>query len=396
MLDLTEGLGSYCGKLLSDLGAEVIQVEPPQGHPGRARPPFFHDQPGPDHSLWWWWFSTGKRSITLNITTAAGRDLLRRLVPTAAVVLEDRLPGNMAAWGLGYDDLRARNPGIIYTSITAYGQTGPYARFAASDLTGQAMGGLMYRVGWPDDPPNSFGGPQAYNQASSHGAIGILLALYHRDLTGEGQHVDVSMHEAVSIVNYDAIPRWALQQEVQRRRGPGVGSTGLSGTRLWPCKEGQVRFQVVGAAAYPEWPRLVGWLQEHGMAEDLAGEAWADPFYRVEHLEHVEAVIARFFRTMPARQVQEEGQDRRIMVMAFNTVKDLFDDPQLVSEGFFVEVAQPAAGAPVTFPGGPYRLSATPWRVGSAPTLGQDNAAVYGELGLTPAALAQLHSEGVV
>ena len=312
--------------------------------------------------------------------------------------LEDGTPRAMVRRGLGVDALHGVNPALIYTSITPFGQTGPHAGYVASDLTAQAMGGLMYRVGWPEDPPNSFGGLQAYNQASAHGAIGTLLALYHRDLTGAGQQVDVSMQEAVAIVNYDAAPRWALQQQVQRRQGPGVGSTGLSGRRLWPCKEGQVRFQVVGAPAYPEWPRLVGWLQEHGMAQDLAEERWANPFTRVEHLEHVEAVIERFFATMPARQAEGEGQAHRIMVMAFNTVKDLFDDPQLVSEGFFVDVAHPAVGAAVTYPGGPYRFSATPWRIAApAPALGEANDAIFrGELGLAAGEIEGLVRAGVI
>lgn len=395
VLDLTDELGAYCAKLLADLGADVIKVEPPGGAPGRFRAPFAHDQEGPETSLWWFFYNTNKRSITLDVRKAEGQALLKRLAEKAEVIIEDSVPGTMEALGLGYSVLSTQSPPLIYTSITPFGQDGPHARYKASDLTGQAMGGFMYRIGWPEDPPNSMGANPAYSQAGAHGALGTLMALYHRDLTGQGQHVDVSMQETMAIINYDGTPRWSLEKKAVKRAGPGQGSGGQKATRVWPCKDGQVRFQLVQSQAYAEWPRVVKWLEDYGVAEDLGSEDWAEPFHRMANLEHPEEVIKRFFMTRTARELQEEGQSRRIMVMAFNKVDGLFTDPQLVDEGFFQQVEHPALGETITYPGAPYRFSKTPWTIRNpAPSLGQDNQEIYeGELGLS---LTQLKATGVI
>ena len=398
VLDLTDALGAYCGKLLADLGADVIKVEPPGGAPGRSRGPFVGDDPHPDRSLWWLFFNTNKRSITLNLQASDGREILKRLAAEASVLVEDSTPGDMDAMGIGYQELRTRNPGLIYTSITPYGQHGPRARYKASDLVGQAMGGLMYRIGWPEDPPNSFGASPAYSQAGAHGAVGTLMALYRRDLTGEGQQVDISMQETVSIINYDGTPRWALEKRAIKRAGPGQGSGGQVARRMWRCKEGQIRFQLVQTQAIAEWPRVVAWLEEHGMAEDLADEWWRDTAERWANLSRIEPTVERFFMTRTARELQEEGQARRIMVMAFNRVDDLFTDPQLATEGFFLDVQHPAIGRDVTFPGGPYRLSGTPWAIrGAATRVGQHNIEIYeGELRLSREELLELKHAGAI
>ena len=399
VLDLTDELGAYCPKLLADLGADVIKIEPPGGAPGRSRGPFANDKPGKDRSLWWAFYNTNKRSVTLDLTSPTGQAALKRLTETADVLVEDRTPGVMASLGLGYDGLRTLNAGLVYTSISPYGQDGPRASWKASDLVGQAMGDLMFRIGWPEDPPNSFGASPAYSQAGAHGAAGTLMALYARQTSGHGQHVDVSMQEAVSIINYDGTPRWALERKAVKRAGPGQGSTGIISKRMWPCKEGQIRFQLVGSQAAAEWPRLIAWLDASEMAGTLGDARWDDMFERVAHLTELEDAIAPFFLTMTAREAQEQGQGRRIMVMAFNRIDDLFTDPQLVSQGFFQQLDHPATGQKITFPGAPYRLSKTPWSLRTpAPSLGQHNA-LLNESGAeqpTPGAQAsRLHALGV-
>ena len=269
VLDLTDALGVYCAKLLADLGADVIKVEPPQGAPGRRRGPFHHDGPHPDGSLWFIHFNAGKRGVTLDLDTLEGQALLKRLAAVADVLVEDAAPGVMADRGLGYHDLSRLNPHLVYTSVTPYGQAGPYSGYAGSDLTAQAMGGLMYRVGWPEDPPSSLGASFAYQHTAAIAAVGTLMALVGRDASGQGQHVDAAMHDSIAMVQYDAMPRHAATGQAIRRAGPGQGVGGRRNTRIWPCGDGHVRFQLLGATAVPEWPRLLDWLDEHGMAEDL-------------------------------------------------------------------------------------------------------------------------------
>ena len=198
VLDLAGPMGVYCGKLMADMGADVIKVEPPGGDPMRDIGPFIDGQPGPGRSLYWLHFNTNKRSVTLDIESPEGAATLRKLAITSDVLLETGPPGYMDSLGLGYERMAADSPGLVYASITPFGQTGPYRDFKASDLVGFAMGGYMYVTGWPHTPPTRLWGSQAYHTASNRAYIAILLALYHRMATGEGQYIDVSMQEAVA------------------------------------------------------------------------------------------------------------------------------------------------------------------------------------------------------
>lgn len=398
VLDLTDALGGYCTKLLAELGADVIKVEPPGGAPGRSRAPFYHQQPGLETSLWWLQFNANKRSVTLDLDTTEGRQLFRDMAANAAILVEDTHPGTMASRGLSYQDLKQVNPGLIYTSITPFGQTGPYAHYRGSDLTGQTMSGMITRSGWREDPPGSMGASQGYNQAGAHAAVGTLMALYHRDFTGEGQHVDVSMHEAASVADTDATTRYSLRKEVLKRNGGGIGTSGLKGTRVWACKGGEVRFQLIGPRAHREWPTLIAWMNECGLAGDLNDEKWQDPFYRVDNLDDLEPQVTRFFMTKSPQELMNEGQSRGILFMAFQTVGDLPKDPQLVERGFFTTLEHPELGESLTYPSGPYRLSETPWALHRrAPRLGEHTAdLLQGELGLSNDELVQLKAAGVI
>ena len=198
VLDLTDARGLLCGKILADLGADVIQVEPPGGNSARGIGPFYHDEVHPERSLFWWAYTENKRSITLNLTSRDGQALLKRLVKTADFVVESGAPGELAAAGLGYDTLAALNPALIMVSITAFGQDGPYAHYKAPDLVGMGLAGFMYVTGDPDRPPVRVGFPHFYLHGAAAGATGAMLAHAQRTLTGQGQHVDVSCQEAVA------------------------------------------------------------------------------------------------------------------------------------------------------------------------------------------------------
>ena len=198
VLDLTDERGILCGKILADLGADVVQVEPPGGSAARNIGPFYHDEVPPEKSLFWWAYAANKRGITLNLHTADGAELLKGLVKDAHFLIESFPPGYLEGLGLSYEELRAISPGLVMVSITPFGQDGPYAGYKAPDIVGMAMGGLMYLTGDPDRAPVRVGFPQFHLHGSAAAAAGAMIAHTHRALTGEGQHVDVSCQQAVA------------------------------------------------------------------------------------------------------------------------------------------------------------------------------------------------------
>ena len=351
VLDLADQKGVYCTKLLADLGADTIKIEKPGGDPMRHIGPFFHDEPDPEKSLYWFQFNTSKRGITLNLETADGREILKKLVRTADVMVETFPPGYLDEMGLGYSVLKEINPGLVLTSITPFGQTGPYRDFKASDLIAQAMGGLMYLAGLLEDPPHKLHGSQAYHSASVQAAVGTVMALYARELTGRGQQVDVSMQESVLMSQETAIPSYDLRKVVRRRVSaetrviPGVG--------LYPCKDGYIWSWVLAGAG-------VGW--------DVVND-WLD------------------------------SEGRRIMMVPVQSPKDLLESPQLEALGYFVDVEHPELGMSLKYPGAPcYHISDAPWRISKQPPLiGEHNFEIYeGELGFSREQLATLKQEGAI
>ncbi|MFC2010644.1 CaiB/BaiF CoA transferase family protein [Chloroflexota bacterium] len=198
-LDLTDEKGLLCGKILADLGADVIKIERPGGDPARNIGPFYHDEPDPEKSLYWFAYNTSKRGITLDIETTDGKEIFKQLVKSADFIIESFPPGYLDSIGLGYSALEKIKPDIILISITPFGQTGPYKDYKTSDIVAWAMGGEMAPFGDPDRPPIRISHhSQAYLHAGTDAATGALAALYHRWTTGEGQQVDVSVHESVA------------------------------------------------------------------------------------------------------------------------------------------------------------------------------------------------------
>ncbi len=219
-LDLTDEKGSLCGKILGDLGADVIKIEPPGGDLSRNKGPFYKDIPHPEKSLFWLALNTSKRGITLNIDTSDGKDVFRRLVKSADFVIESFPPGDMEARGLGYKALCQVNPQVIMISISPFGQTGPHKDYKASDIVIMARGGLMYIYGDSDRAPVRISFPQAYLHAGAEAAVGAMMALYARRTTGRGQHVDVSAQRSVASAMYNTRPFWDLNKVILRRSGP--------------------------------------------------------------------------------------------------------------------------------------------------------------------------------
>ena len=417
VLDLAGEMGLYCTKLLADLGADVIKIEPPAGEPARRVGPFYHDEIDPEKSLAFFNLNTSKRSITLNLDDEDGRHLLRRLIPSADVVVESFAPGYLDGLGLGYEGLCRIRPDIILTSLTGFGQWGPHAHYKSPDIVSVAMSGIMYLAGDPQDPPNRPYDNQAYISASIVAAAGSLIALYHRDLTGEGQQVDVSAQEALSIAQETAMQTWDMNKRLRSRLGlrgplpirpPGLGP--------YPCKDGFV-FCYVGTPGGAPWTELLQWMADEGNAEDLTREPYAgliaqlnmrfltllalDPKQVEQHfpdLQHIDEVLRRFLAAKTKMEAYEQGQGRRLLVGIVSTPKDLVENPQLQHRGYLQRVYHPELGDNLVYPGPPVRLSETPWAIRRRPPhIGQHNEEVYcGELGLSKEQLAALEAVGAV
>ena len=408
-LDLTEGGVNWCGKVMADLGADVIKVEPPGGSPTRSRGPFYKDNPHPERSLLWASYCLNKRGITLALETRDGQDLFKRLVAKSDFVLESFTPGYLDGLGLGYDQLKETNPGVILTSVTPFGQSGPHAKFKATDLITWSMGGMQYISGDNDRPPVRISFPQAELHGGAQGAAGSMLALWHRQQTGRGQRVDVSMQVAVIWTLMNAISFPLLHKESVERAGPLRKMGFLVMRNVYPCKDGYISTLIVGGAlGARSTSALVRWMDEDGMAPDFMIERdWAAWDFAAiagqgeEGLKDVRAIekhIASFFIIKTKAELYERAITDRILLAPCNTVEDLMESPQLQARDFWLEVYHPEFEASVSYPGPFIKLSETPMQTNRrAPLIGEHNEEVYiTELGLSREELAQLKGRAVV
>lgn len=404
-LDLTDEKGFLCGKVLGDLGADVIKVEPPGGEPSRNIGPFYHDVPHPERSLFWFAFNANKRGITLNMETPDGRDIFKRLVNGADFVIESFSPGRMEELGLGYSVFNQINPSVIMTSITPFGQSGPYRDYKAPDLVGMAMGGYMYLCGDPDRPPVRISFPQAYLHAAADAAAGTMIALYHRQQTGIGQHVDISMQHSLVMTTLNAIPFWEVQHSILEREGAyrsGL-SSGATQRQTWRCRDGFVTFTMYGGQSGARTnQRLTRWMEEMGMGDEfLGGMNWEefDAARATQDIwDRIEEPIARFFSAHTKAELFQGAVERGIMLYPVSTPRDMLASPQLEARGFWTEVAHPELGCSITYPGAFAKASQTPWRIRRrAPLIGEHNQEIYqGELGLSPEELIMLKQAGII
>jgi benzylsuccinate CoA-transferase BbsE subunit len=409
VLDLTGPSGTYCTKLLADLGADVIRIEPPGGDPARSIGPFVNDERHPEKSLHFLHYNTNKRSVVADIETPAGREVLRRLANTADILVETFAPGYLAELGLGYEALKAMNPRLILVSITWFGQSGPYKDRQSSDLVTQATTGLMYTIGFPEDPPVAIGALQTYHMASTHAAIGALLALYHRDNSGEGQWVDIPVHgSCLRMAEMVALMYW-IEGTIRKRSGFEY-YRGLKD--VWECKDGHVICSVLGGFGADA---ILEWMDSEGLAADLRNEDFADVIAAIkgtapggrnaksgvapklrdlnEAKKHVEEVWQAFLLRHTKEELFVGAQSRGITLMPVNTAKDVVEDIGLRERNYFVEVNHPELGRTFKYPGPPYRFSKTPWSIRRrAPLVGEHSAEIYAELGLAPGKVGALEA----
>ena len=408
VLDLTDSQGFLCGKLLGDLGADVIKIEPPGGDTSRNIGPFYKDIPDPEKSLYWWAYNTSKRGITLNIKTADGREIFKRLVKTADVVVESFTPGYMDNLGLGYSALSEINPGIIMTSITPFGHTGPYREYKGPDIVLWSLGGQSYITGDEDRPPCRMSFPQASLHGSSQAVGGTLAALYYREVSGEGQHVDVSIQASVAWTLCNVIQFWDLSGYSITRSGTKRMVGGGWARFAYPCKDGHVGFWVAaGFLAASSMPQMVQWMAEEGMMgvfedrKDWGFGEWSQVdsmLMTQEELTAQEDTLLKFFANKTKAELYEQALKRRIMLYPTSTTKDLADNIQLKERGFFVGVEHPELGETIMYVGPPYKMLETPSMIlRRAPLIGEHNPEIYEEdLGFSKEEMRLLKEASVI
>ena len=418
VLDLTDEKGLLCGKVLGDLGADVIKIERPGGDPARNIGPFYRDTPDPQKSLFWFYTNLNKRGITLNLETPDGREIFKRLVKTADFVIESYEPGYMASLGLGYPELERINPAIIVTSITPYGQSGPYAHHKATDVVLQGMGGLMQVWGDPDRAPLRASQPQAFCHGNIHAALGSVMAHYYRRSTGEGQHVDVSCQEAVVLALEVYNPTWDIMRLNLKRSGglrPRARPAPLGNVltqHVYTCRDGFVLGFILGGAQagnVVSSRALTEWANGFGYALELKDYDWTKfdmATVPQSEVNRVQDALGSFLLTRTKAEIMGKAVEKSILFVPITDAKDVMESPQFKAREFFVPVAHPELtsasfiepGQSITYPGFPVKIAGFPYMPQRrAPLIGEHNKEIYvGELGFSREELARLKANRII
>lgn len=407
VLDLTNERGLLCGQILADLGADVIAVEPPGGSSARRIGPFLQDHPHPNRSLYWWAYSRNKRSITLDLDAREGKDLLLQLVRTAHFLIESDPPGTLASRGLGYDDLATVNPALVYVSITPFGQNGPKASYADSDLVLFAAGGPLVLTGDDDRPPVRVSVPQAYLHAGADAAVGALVAHHERQRSGRGQHVDVSAQQAVMQATFSTALSAPFGWPPTRRLAGGFRYGPLVIPGVHRVKDGYVTITLLfGSSIGPMTRRLMEWVYEEGFCDEATRDkdwiAYADLLFSgqepMDELRRIQRIVADFLATKTKAELLQAALERGLLIAPITTIPDVVASEQLAARGYWQEISHPELSARVRYPGPFARFTATPISYRRPPpTVGEHNHEVFvDELGLSEEQLDQLQRTGVV
>jgi crotonobetainyl-CoA:carnitine CoA-transferase CaiB-like acyl-CoA transferase len=399
-LDLTDEKGLLCGKILGDLGTDVIKIEKPGGDSARNIGPYYHDEIDPEKSLYWFSYNTNKRGITLDIETDTGKNIFKELVKTADIVIESFAPGFMKKLGLDYSELEKVNPGIIVASITPFGQTGPYKDFKVTDIVTYAMGGYMSTIGDNESPPVRISHhPQTWLHGGGQAAQGAVMALYWREMTGEGQHIDISTHDSTTRFTPERVTwQWDFEKKVAHR-GPRQVVLG----RIWECKDGYVYAIFWGGEAGRRWNiPLIRWMDSEGLATDYIKNFDWDTFDQVHNPEETLAKIAeptsKFFMRHTKAELLQGALEYNVQVYPLNTVIEIANNVQLKARNYWVALEHPELGTSITYPGPFAKTTEAPPQVSRrAPLIGEHNRDVYiGEMGYSEKKLLELKRNGII
>lgn len=374
VLDLTDASCVYATKVLADLGAEVIRIEPPEGDPMRRKLPL---DAKTGESLFHTFMNVNKSSVTLDLTSAEGRELFGKLVQSAAIVVESFKPGEMDAMGIGYAALGKANPALVWTSISPFGQVGPYAQWSADDIVSQAMGGLMALSGLPDREPLRLFGDQSCYISGLHAASGSLIAYWDSLASGAGQQVDVSIQECIAHTLENAI-QYYTAEGVVRTRQPGRVEAGVG---VFPCKDGEIFVFANVLMISSSWHNMVKLLKAEKIpgAEQLDDPKWIEADWRrTDEARRIAGdFITQFTKTRITNQAYDQLQQHHILSAPMSKMSDLFSNAQLKFLNWFQD--QPFDDRVAIWPGPPMRLSETPRRSPDrVARKGEHNAAFLG------------------
>jgi crotonobetainyl-CoA:carnitine CoA-transferase CaiB-like acyl-CoA transferase len=394
ILDLSDQGAMICGQILGDLGADVILVEPPSGAQARRIGPFVDEQPELNQSLNFWSLNRNKRSITIDLETAVGKESLLQLVKTSDVVVESFAPGDLDRLGLGYPALAETNPGLVMVSITPFGQQGPKANWAATDLTSTAASGALFITGDEDRPPVHMSIPQAYLNAGAEAAVGALIALHARERDGLGQHVDVSAQTAMMMTTQFMVLAEGWNDHPAERIGGGLKLGHIRTRFVYPCKDGHVNITFLfGAVFGPASRRLFEWIHEEGFcAEPMRDKDWiAYGLHLLNGQEPLEEYarclecIERFTLSHTKAELFEGAFLRRVLLVPVSNTYDILHSEQLKAREYWSEIKHPEFTRRFTYPGPFTKFSETPIQYRRRPPrLGEHSREILDELRLAP------------
>ena len=369
VLDLTEDIaGSFCTRLRADYGADVLKVEPPQGSALRRMGPFFQDDSHPEKSLFFLAMNLNKKGVTLDLESSEGQDIFKELVARVDVVVESYRPGYLASLGLGYPDLEQINPSLIMTSITPFGQEGPYSQFKSDEIVNYAMGMIMSISGMQGRPPLKHGGFQAQYEAGLNAAGATSMAVFHQENTGVGQHIDLSITETVASTMMATQTTYTFMGGTQARRRTSGGQF----THPMPCADGWIIVQTGGGASWQDISEL---FQEPKLMEPR----FAEPAQRGLNGAELDQIVLESIKDRSKWDLFPKAADARILFGLVQTPGELAECPQLESRDFYREIDHPVMGK-VKVPAVLFNFSLTPYEMQMpAPTLGQHNQEVYGD-----------------
>ena len=381
VLDLSEDIaGSFCARLLGDYGADVLKLEPPGGAALRRMGPFFHDDPHPEKSLFFLLLNLNKKGATLNLETSTGQSIFRQLAQRADVVVESFRPGYLDSLGLGYTDLEQINPSLVMTSITPFGQHGPYSQYLGEEIVNYAMGMIMSISGSQDREPLKHGGFQAQYDGGLNGAAATGMALLYSDNTGLGQHVDLSVTECVASTMMATQSMYPFMGGTQARRR----TVGNNFGHPMPCADGWIIAQPGGGATWDVIADFFG-------SPELHEERFSNGAQRTLNGEELDRIVVDSIKDRGKWEMFSKAAQARMLFGLVQTPLELAECPQLESRGFYREVDHPVIGK-IKVPAVLFNFSLTPYKLRyAAPTLGQHNSEVYvDDLGYTAQELTQL------